>query len=140
MNAANQKLFLKLTPCTLKNVVPLVEIFLTTFYGLYFSLYIVGCRSGVQLLGPDTWYNRGGPAKMGAHKSSMNQNSNKYLSIENTCLDLSLSSNPSYLSSKHQLYALASTQPGIRPCKTCLKKRTSKRTSSRYPNSPKFGF
>ena len=34
--------------------------------------YIVGSRGVEQLEGPDPWYNRGGPTKVGARKSYLN--------------------------------------------------------------------
>ena len=36
--------------------------------GLEFINYIVGCQGVAQLGGPDTWYYRVGPAKVGACK------------------------------------------------------------------------
>ena len=50
-------------------------LFLTIFCGKGFSqflnelLYIVRCQGRVQLGGPDPWYRRVGPAKVGARKS-----------------------------------------------------------------------
>ena len=50
------------------------------------TLCIVGCRSVVQLGGPDPWYNQGGPAKVGARKSFLSTESFLVVKIKGSLL------------------------------------------------------
>ena len=49
--------------------------------------FIVDCRGEVQLGGPDPWYNRGGPAKVGARDSFVFTESSLEVTIKNNLVD-----------------------------------------------------
>ena len=53
-----------------------------------FEKYIVDCRGATQLRGPDPWYDRVDPSKLGAGKSFLLTESSLVIKMKNTWLIL----------------------------------------------------
>ena len=99
-----------------------------SFRGLNNLKLIVGCRGVVQLGGPDPWVNRGGPTKVGAHKSFLFTESSLVVEIKNNWLIFCILT----LFYINLLQCSTWWQSGF--CNFCSSKYTKIKTSCQLPN------